>query len=113
VLIEVCRRAGRESAGVEYARPYLELHPGDYKLRYGVAELLFQLGRYDQVRSELVRVLDLAPNFGPAHFLLAVTLRDHLNDANAAAEHLAVYHRLRARSEYRRSPELRAGTLAF
>lgn len=113
LLVEVCRRAGRQSAGVDYARPYLELHPGDYTLRYRVAELLFQLGRFDEVRSELDRVLDLAPNFGPAHFLLAVTLRDHLNDANAAAEHLAAYHRLHAHSEYRRSPELRTGSRAF
>lgn len=101
VLVEVCRKADRLSAGVDHATPYLRLHPGDYPLRYRVAELLFALGRYDRTRSELERVLDVAPNYGPAHFLLAVTLSDHLHDAKAAAEHLAVYHRLNARSARR------------
>jgi tetratricopeptide (TPR) repeat protein len=101
MLVAVCRKADRLSAGVDYATPYLRLHPGDYLLRYRVAELLFALGRYEQSRSELERVLDIAPNYGPAHFLLAVTLRDHFHDAKAAAEHLTVYHRLNARSEHR------------
>jgi tetratricopeptide (TPR) repeat protein len=101
LILDVCRKADRLSAGVDYATPYLRLHPGDYPLRYRVAELLFALGRYEQTRSELERVLDIAPNYGPAHFLLAVTLRDHFHDANAAAEHLAVYHRLNARSDSR------------
>jgi tetratricopeptide (TPR) repeat protein len=112
-LVEVCRKAGRLSAGVEYATPYLRLHPGDYALRYRVAELLFALGRYDTVRSELARVLEAAPNFGPAHYLLAVTLRDHFHDANAAAEHLAVYHRLNARSERGTGPALRTHATAL
>jgi tetratricopeptide (TPR) repeat protein len=113
VLIEVCRKANRLSAGVDYATPYLRLHPGDYPLRYRVAELLFALGRYDQTRSELERVLDIAPNYGPAHFLLAITLRDHFHDANAAAEHLAVYHRLNARSERRTGSALHSPLFAL
>lgn len=113
VLVEVCRRADRLSAGVDYATPYLRLHPGDYALRYRVAELLFALGRFEQVRSELDRVLDVAPNYGPAHFLLAVTLRDHFHDAKAAAEHLAVYRRLDARSERRTGPALRTPPFAL
>jgi tetratricopeptide (TPR) repeat protein len=112
-LVEVCRKADRLSVGVDYATPYLRLHPGDYTLRYRVAELLFALGRYDTVRSELDRVIEVAPNYGPAHFLLAVTLRDHFSDANAAAEHLAVYHRLNVRSERRTGPALRTEPFAL
>jgi predicted Zn-dependent protease len=73
ILVEVCRKAGRLSAGVEYATPYLRLHPGDFPLRYRVAELLYALGQYDQARSELDHVLDMAPNYRPAHELWAVT----------------------------------------
>jgi hypothetical protein len=36
--------------------------------------------------------------------LLAVTLRDHFHDANAAAEHLAVYYRLDAHEGRRTGP---------
>jgi tetratricopeptide (TPR) repeat protein len=113
LLLEVCRKADHLSAGVDYATPYLRLHPDDYRLRYRAAELSYALGRFDQVRRELERVLDVAPNFGPAHFLLAVTLRDHFHDANAAAEHLAVYYRLNARGERRTDPALRTELLAL
>jgi tetratricopeptide (TPR) repeat protein len=75
ILLDVCRKADHLSAGVDYAMPYLRLHPSDFPLRYRVAELLYALGRYDQARSELDHVLDVAPNYGPAHELLAVTLR--------------------------------------
>lgn len=91
LLLEVCRKADHLSAGVDYATPYLRLHPDDYRLRYRVAELLHALGRFGEARRELEGVIDAAPNYGPAHLLLAVTLRDQLHDANAAAEHLAVY----------------------
>jgi tetratricopeptide (TPR) repeat protein len=104
LLLEVCRKAGHLSAGVDYATPYLQLHPDDYRLRYRVAELQYALGHFDKVRSELEGVIDVAPNFGPAHFLLAVTLRDHFHDANAAAEHLAVYYRLDAHEGRRTGP---------
>jgi predicted Zn-dependent protease len=113
LLIEVCRKADHLSAGVDYATPYLRLHPSDYVLRYRVAELLFELGRFGAVRTELDRVLEVAPNYGPAHFLLAVTLRDHFHDANAAAEHLAAYHRLDVRSERRSGPSLPRAPLAL
>lgn len=91
LLLEVCRKAGHLSAGVDYATPYLRLHPDDYRLRFRVAELLYALGRYAEARRELEGVIDAAPNYGPAHLLLAATRRDHVDDANAADEHLAAY----------------------
>ncbi|HKP59871.1 MAG TPA: tetratricopeptide repeat protein [Polyangiales bacterium] len=94
VLLDVCNKNGRQSVAVSYAAPYLRLNPGDFQLRYQVAQLLFELGRFDEVRSELSRVLDTAPNHARAHYLLALTLRDHLADDVQAARHFAAYHRL-------------------
>jgi Flp pilus assembly protein TadD len=80
LLLTVCRNAGHLSAAVDYATPYLQLHPADFSLRYRVAELLFELGRFERTASELRRVLEIAPNHASAHSLLAVTLRDHVRD---------------------------------
>ncbi len=113
LLLEVCRKAGRLSAGVDYATPYLRLHPDDYRLRFRVAELSYVLGHFDQVRRELAGVIAVAPNYGPAHFLLAVTLRDHFQDAKAAAEHLAVFYRVGAREARRTGPALRTQPFAL
>jgi tetratricopeptide (TPR) repeat protein len=99
LLLDVCSENARQSVAVSYAEPYLQLNPGDFQLRYRVATLLFELGRYQQVRSELLRVLDSAPNHARAHYLLALTLRDHLGDDVQAAQHFAAYHRLSAQGQ--------------
>ena len=99
LLLDVCSKNARQSVAVGYAAPYLQLNPGDFQLRYRVATLLFELGRYDQVRSELSRVLDSAPNHARAHYLLALTLRDHFGDDAQAARHFAAYHRLLAQGQ--------------
>ena len=96
VLLDVCSKNGRQSVAVSYAAPYLRLKPGDFQLRYRVAQLLFELGRFEEVRSELSRVLETAPNHARAHYLLALTLRDHLADDVQAARHFAAFHRLEA-----------------
>ena len=97
VLLDVCAASRRYQAAVDYATPYLQLHPGDFQLRYRVASLLLELGQYERARSELRSVLATAPNFAPAHYLLAVTLRDYFRDTQEAAAHFSAYHRLSTR----------------
>ncbi|HKU36732.1 MAG TPA: tetratricopeptide repeat protein [Polyangiales bacterium] len=111
VLLDVCRDSGRPAAGVEYAAPYLQLNPADFQLRYRVALLLLDLGAYERARSELSRVLDTAPNYAPAHYALALTLRDHFHDDAAAARHFAAYHRLQAQGQARRPTSQRSSVL--
>ena len=103
LLLDVCSKTARFGMAVSYAAPYLRLNPGDFQLRYRVATVLFELGRYDEVRSELSRVLDSAPNHARAHYLLALTLRDHFADEAQAARHFAAYHRLEAQGSTQRS----------
>jgi tetratricopeptide (TPR) repeat protein len=111
VLLDVCSKNARQGMAVSYAAPYLQLNPGDFQLRYRVATLLFELGRYDQARSELSRVLDSAPNHARAHYVLALILRDHVGDAAQAARHFAAYHRLETQGQNQRAAPQRSGVL--
>lgn len=111
VLLDVCSKSARPSAGVEYAAPYLQLNPADFQLRYRVALLHLELGEYERARSELSRVLDSAPNYAPAHYTLALMLRDHFQDEAGAARHFAAYHRLEAQGQNRPTASQRSGVL--
>ncbi len=81
-------------AGVAYATPYLRLHPDDFQVRYRVAALQLELGNHEEARQDLQRVLEAAPNFAPAHYLMGITLRDHFGDPAQAARHFSAYQRL-------------------
>lgn len=96
VLLRVCLSSSRLGAALQHATPYLRLHPSDYRLRWVVASVLIGLGRYDQARVELLRVLTNAPEHAEAHYLLGLLLRDHYNDDDAAAPHFEAHLRLAA-----------------
>lgn len=87
VLLKVCLAASRLGAALNYAQPYLQLHPDDYPLRYLVAAVQFGLSRPEQAARELRRVVQQQPDFAQAHYLLAVILRDHAHDLDAATRH--------------------------
>ena len=87
VLLRVCLAASRLGAALSYAKPYLQLHPDDYQLRYLVAAVQFGLGRPGEAQRELERVLKQQPDFAQAHYMLAVILRDHVDDLDGATAH--------------------------
>jgi tetratricopeptide (TPR) repeat protein len=87
LLLKVCLAASRLGAALNYARPYLQLHPEDYHLRYLVAAVQFGQSRPDEAARELRRVLQQQPDFAQAHYLLDVILRDHEHDLAAATQH--------------------------
>jgi tetratricopeptide (TPR) repeat protein len=97
LLLRVCIASSRLGAALQYASPYLKLHPEDYHLRYLVAAVQLGLGRYAQAQDELTRVLRDDPDYADAHYLLGVILRDQRGDAAAAAEQFAEHQRLNAR----------------
>jgi tetratricopeptide (TPR) repeat protein len=97
LLLRVCIASSRLGAALQYATPYLKLHPDDYHLRYLVAAVQLGLGRPAEARQELLRVLRDAPDYADARYLLGVILRDHSGDADAAAEQFAAHQRLNAR----------------
>jgi tetratricopeptide (TPR) repeat protein len=94
LLLRVCLVSSRLGAALQYAAPYLRLHPDDYHLRYLVAAVQLGLDRPNVARSELERVLLQAPDYAEAHYLLAIVLRDHLNDTAGAAAEFAQHQRL-------------------
>jgi tetratricopeptide (TPR) repeat protein len=87
LLLKVCLAASRLSAALNYAQPYLQLHPADYHLRYLVAAVQLGMARPREAASELRRVLAQQPNFAPAHYLMGVILRDYDKDISAATQH--------------------------
>jgi tetratricopeptide (TPR) repeat protein len=94
LLMRVCISTSRLGAALQYARPHLQLHPDDYHLRYLVAAVELGLGHPADAERELGLVLQQAPDYAEAHYLMGVLLRDHRNDAAAAASHFAEHQRL-------------------
>jgi len=97
LLLRVCVASSRLGAALQYATPYLTLHPEDYHLRYLVAAVQLGLGRAEQAQEELSRVLREDPNHADAHYLLGVILRDRRGDGVAAAKEFEAHQRLNAR----------------
>lgn len=94
LLMRVCIAGSRLASALQYATPYLQQHPQDHELRYLVAAVHVGLEHHEQARTELLHVLDDAPDFAPAHYLLAILLRDELHDKRAAREHFVIHQRL-------------------
>ncbi|HEX4354310.1 MAG TPA: tetratricopeptide repeat protein [Polyangiales bacterium] len=91
LLLRVCVASSRLGVALQYATPYLRLHPDDYHLRYLVAAVQLALGRPNEAARQLEMVLQDAPDYADAHYLLGVVLRDHLNDSARAAEEFALH----------------------
>lgn len=93
LLLRLCVATSRLSAALQYATPYLRLHPDDYHLRYLVAAVQLGLGRAAEARRELELVVRQAPDFADAHYMLGVVLRDQ-GDAPGAAREFAAHQRV-------------------
>jgi tetratricopeptide (TPR) repeat protein len=85
LLLRVCVASSRFGLALQHAAPYLQHHPDDYRLRYLVAAVQLGMNRVDAAQRELERVLRDAPDYADAHYLLGVILRDHGDEAGAAA----------------------------
>lgn len=70
-LCEAHRRSGRPEEAERLAREGLRRHPEQTAGRVALGLALIDLGRLDEARSELVRVLDAVPDHGLAQAALA------------------------------------------
>ena len=61
-LAEECRRAGEFQEAVDTCYAGLEIHPGYLSARVTLGRSLVELGQLDDAKSELLRVLDSAPD---------------------------------------------------
>jgi len=64
----------------------LEINPGNTLSRLDLADALFDLGRVEESRTQLVKLLEIDPAHALAHFRLATFLRDEQR-LEEAAEH--------------------------
>jgi tetratricopeptide (TPR) repeat protein len=90
-LISVCVQASRYRAAVNYARPYLDTHPRDWRLRYLVGAILAGLEDYQAARQQIEQVLADNERHAEAHYLLATLLRERFNDPQGADVHFRRY----------------------
>ena len=94
LLLRACAEEKRYRAAIDYAEPHLRRHPDDAKLRFVVASLYTSIGDVPAARTELERVVKDKPDLAPAHFALAVLLRDEQGDRVQADIHFREYLRL-------------------
>jgi Tfp pilus assembly protein PilF len=94
LLLRACAAEKRYRAGIDYAEPHLRRHPNDALLRFVVASFYTTIGDVPTARSQLERVVKDKPDLAPAHFALAVLLRDEQGDRVEADIHFREYLRL-------------------
>lgn len=100
LLLRVCADARRYRAAIDYAEPQLKKHPDDHRLRFVVASFYLTIGESATAREELTRIVTQEPDFAPAHYALAVLLRDDAGDVVTADVHFREYLRLEPRGAH-------------
>lgn len=106
LLVKVCVRSGRLRNALQHAEPYLERHPGDWALRFLVAELLVAVGDEERARDELEEVLRQRPEQAECHFSLGMLLLPQPGQGGVGAEHLRRFLQLEPKTQ--RSEQARA-----
>ncbi len=86
LLLEVCVRDGRFEMAIEYARPYVEKHPYDTRVRYLLATIYAAVGDADHAHDEITSVVTARPNDADPHYLLGVVLRQQKDLIGADAQ---------------------------
>jgi tetratricopeptide (TPR) repeat protein len=100
LLLRACAEEKRFRAAIDYAEPDLRRHPDDVRLRFVLASFYATIGDTNTARTELERVVRDKPDHAPAHFALAVILRDEQGDLVQADAHFREYLRLDPRGQH-------------
>jgi tetratricopeptide (TPR) repeat protein len=83
-LAEAQRRAGRPAEAERVARAGLQVQPGQVAGRVALGLALLDLGRVEEARAELARVLEAIPD----HLMARAALGDALSESAPAAPHV-------------------------
>lgn len=100
IILKVCLAASRIKAALNYTEIYLNRHPEDWKLRYLAASLYIGLEQPQRALAELNRVTTNDPSYAPAHYLLAILMRDSYSNSEAAANQFHAYLKLDLKGEH-------------
>lgn len=93
-LLEACVRDGRYRDAIQHAEEYLKQRPNAHPVRYVLASLEVAIGDEAAAQKDLSRVVQAVPSHADAHFALALLLREHNVNAQAADFHFREYLRL-------------------
>jgi Tfp pilus assembly protein PilF len=99
-LIAVCAADGRYPVALEYADDHLRRHPRDIEVRFAAATLRIAIGDEARARAELGLVLAARPEFGDAHYTLALLDKGN-GDARAADLEFRAYLAIAPEGEHR------------
>ncbi len=100
LLLRVCLASSRLKTALGYAENRLVRHPDDWSLRYLVACIHLAMAEHGRAREQLQRVIAHRESFEPAHYLLAILLRDWYADLPAASRSFAAYLAIAPRGEH-------------
>jgi len=99
-------KTGRRDEGVAHARRAVELDPLSPIVNINEAQVLYWARRYDKAREAVLRTLNLAPDFFPAHYYLGLI---HLQTGNPTEG----IEELRKAANLSAGNELVSGALAY
>lgn len=99
-LLRLCLAGSRLRAALNYAEPYLRMHPSDAELRYLVATMYHGLGQTPAALHELDQVLASDVDHADAHFLSALLLHEGHFSAADVKRHLERYLALNPHGVY-------------
>jgi len=99
-LLRLCLAGSRLRAALNYAEPYLRMHPSDAELRYLVATMYHGLGQTPAALHELDQVLASDIDHADAHFLSALLLHEGHFSAAEVRRHLERYLALNPHGVY-------------
>jgi tetratricopeptide (TPR) repeat protein len=93
-LLRVCLTGSRLRAGLNYANPYLRLHPDETWLRYLTATVYLGLGQPLRAREHLQAIRGKEPYRARTEYLLGQTEWEGFGNGAAAADHFREYLRV-------------------
>ncbi|MBI5537788.1 MAG: tetratricopeptide repeat protein [Deltaproteobacteria bacterium] len=94
MLLRVCVEARRYRAAIDYGENQLKKHPQDLKLRVLLGNLYAAVDEPLHAREQFELVLAQRPDDAEVHYVLAVLLRDTLDDIVQADRHFREYLRI-------------------
>jgi tetratricopeptide (TPR) repeat protein len=95
LLMRVYVVSGRYRLAIQVGEQQLQKNPEAHALRFLVGTLYAAIGKPDEAREHLERVVEKHPTHAEAHYALAVVLRDGENDLVGADRHFREYLKLK------------------
>lgn len=99
-LVDVCIKASRYRAALQYAEQFVQRHPDRPSMVLLMATLQMAVGELMRAKSGFEHLLILEPDNADGHYLYATLLRDRLAETKEASKHYSKYVQLSPDGEH-------------